>query len=401
MIKKPRLLVVEDEEVVRRNLCTRFTSPPPQFADEYQVPGFEVTPAATGVEAEKLLGEAEKRKQPYDVLVLDLGLPRANPKDREEEEVGLGLLRSAVRETSCAAVVIQSHHDDRPTIIRTLQHGVADFIPKPYQPEQLLRAVFRAYRKGQYRSSEAWGRFKNEHLLKQITTWMYREGQGSVADRMGRAASEGVAEVLRRLGGVERHLNKGEPWDGAEEIHRGVSEVRDAALSILDRCAEARQLPGGSSPVLQPVVLTELLEGVLDRLSLGIAYKRLTLEFDPGPRMVLSTFEEDVKSIIDAIVFQAIDAAPLCTGLKVGVDRLGPGQVAVRVTAREVCRPVCYPYNAEAYLPGQEVVGCWGLALARRLAHDVYGHIAEEVTAQGQTVSLYLPTVDDAPTTDG
>lgn len=112
-----RVLVVDDAMFIRhviRDLLTQH--------------GHEVVgEAANGVEAVD-----RYRELLPDVTTLDITMP---------EKDGITALREILVDHPDAKVIMCSALKDRPTVLRALQAGAADYIVKPVKPERVLEAV--------------------------------------------------------------------------------------------------------------------------------------------------------------------------------------------------------------------------------------------------------------------
>jgi two-component system alkaline phosphatase synthesis response regulator PhoP len=115
---KPRILVVEDEEAVRRLI--RAT-----LSDE----GYEIEESSTGES-----GMEQLRSRDVDLLVLDLQLPKMNGWQVLEAMRREGL-RDQVR------VMILTAQSQESDILRGWQMGVDHYCMKPFEPDELLAAV--------------------------------------------------------------------------------------------------------------------------------------------------------------------------------------------------------------------------------------------------------------------
>jgi two-component system OmpR family response regulator len=125
-----RLLVVEDDPILLRQLRERLGSE-----------GYAVDAAIDGAEA-AFLGSSE----PYDAIVLDLGLPRRD---------GLSVLRSWREEGLSIPVLILTARDHWHDKVLGIDAGADDYLAKPFHMEELLarlRALIR--RAGGHASSE-------------------------------------------------------------------------------------------------------------------------------------------------------------------------------------------------------------------------------------------------------
>lgn len=108
-----RVLVVEDESGLRANL-----------KQALKAAGYVVDVADNGVDAEAL-GHVE----PYDAIVLDLGLPRRS---------GLDVLRSWRARGNPVPVIILTARDAWNEKVAGFQAGCDDYLAKPFHMEELL-----------------------------------------------------------------------------------------------------------------------------------------------------------------------------------------------------------------------------------------------------------------------
>lgn len=124
-----RILIVEDEPLVRQRLlrlCAEWAGARARFD------------AVADLES---AGDRLERSV-YDGLLLDLNLGG---------EDGFELLKRAV----CGryhCVVVSAHHD---RALQAFEHGVLDFVPKPFSRERLGQALDRLLDVGRYRSGSA------------------------------------------------------------------------------------------------------------------------------------------------------------------------------------------------------------------------------------------------------
>ena len=111
-----RILIAEDEEVLRRNLC--------DFLERH---GYEVTGAADGQEAlEKL------REEDYAVLLTDIRMPRMD---------GITLLKRVGAERPETHVLVTTAYATVDTAIEALRLGAFDYLLKPITFEDLLQKL--------------------------------------------------------------------------------------------------------------------------------------------------------------------------------------------------------------------------------------------------------------------
>jgi CheY-like chemotaxis protein len=154
---KLRTLVVEDDryqaEAVN-HVLHEISEDQMKGAD---IDGFEITLVNCASEARKRLEQAEFDKKPFDLLLLDLGLPE-NPGENEKPEMGVEILRLVKAKEAARGIIVISVFKDLEHFVRL---GADDFIGKPYGQEEL-----------QLRTLKVWGLVKERHRRKIVNEIM-------------------------------------------------------------------------------------------------------------------------------------------------------------------------------------------------------------------------------------
>lgn len=115
------VLVVDDEPQLRRALAMNLTAR-----------GYEVHTAGDGTSALTLAAS-----QPFDIIVLDLGLPDLD---------GLDVIR-AIRKESGTPIVVLSARQGSPDKVQALDLGANDYVTKPFDMNELLARLRAAARR--------------------------------------------------------------------------------------------------------------------------------------------------------------------------------------------------------------------------------------------------------------
>jgi two-component system OmpR family response regulator len=123
-----RILVVEDDPILRR-----------QLVDRLGHDGYAVDAAGDGEEA-AFLGATE----PYDAIVLDLGLPKRD---------GLAVLRSWRGAGIAVPVLILTARDHWHDKVLGIDAGADDYLGKPFHVEELLARIRALIRRAQGHAS--------------------------------------------------------------------------------------------------------------------------------------------------------------------------------------------------------------------------------------------------------
>lgn len=113
---RSRILIVDDEPLILEGLERLLT------ARDY-----DVTTANGGCDALIAIG-----KQQFDVVLLDLSMPDLN---------GTEVLRFVSERSADTPVIVVSGESAIDAAIKALRGGAADFVRKPYEPEELLRRI--------------------------------------------------------------------------------------------------------------------------------------------------------------------------------------------------------------------------------------------------------------------
>ncbi|MGD9118194.1 MAG: response regulator transcription factor [Dehalococcoidia bacterium] len=114
-MKRFRILVVDDEERIVHFLTTKL-----------KASGYEVLSAGDGVK-----GLEQVQAQEPDLIVLDLIMPRMN---------GLEMLKQ-LRSFSTVPVIILTAKGADADRIKGLQLGADDYLPKPFNPDELVARI--------------------------------------------------------------------------------------------------------------------------------------------------------------------------------------------------------------------------------------------------------------------
>lgn len=122
-----RVLLVEDDEPVAESLRRGLL--------RY---GFEVTWVATG-------GAALKHEEPYDVVLLDLGLPDTD---------GLDVCK-ALRERGDVPIIVISARSDETDRVVGLELGADDYVSKPFGVREVIARIRAVMRRAQPRTPSA------------------------------------------------------------------------------------------------------------------------------------------------------------------------------------------------------------------------------------------------------
>lgn len=166
------LLIVDDDERIR-TLLQKFL----------MRNGFLVSAARDAAHARRLLGGLE-----FDLIVLDVMMPG---------EDGLSLTR-AVRETHDTPVLLLTAKGEANDRIEGLEAGADDYLPKPFEPKELLLRI------------------------------------NAILRRVPKVDEGGERPKILHLGAVRYDVERGEMWRGEEQVRLTATE--SALMRIFSTC---------------------------------------------------------------------------------------------------------------------------------------------------------------------
>src|ERR1017187_10037890 len=115
-----RILVVDDEETIREIVCSTLS-----------LAHFQTRQAANGIEALSILESGDE----FDLVLSDLMMAEMD---------GIALLERAKERYPGMPIVMVTTVHDISVALQALRNGAYDYLPKPFEREQLLATVRRA-----------------------------------------------------------------------------------------------------------------------------------------------------------------------------------------------------------------------------------------------------------------
>jgi diguanylate cyclase (GGDEF)-like protein/PAS domain S-box-containing protein len=112
----PRILIVDDDPLILESLARLIDAQ-----------NYEATKAGSGQQALGAVG-----KMQFDVILLDLNMPGMD---------GVEVLAKLAERGVATPVIVVSGDNAIDSAVNALRHGAADFIRKPYKPEELLKRI--------------------------------------------------------------------------------------------------------------------------------------------------------------------------------------------------------------------------------------------------------------------
>ncbi|MGB0671774.1 MAG: response regulator [Rhodospirillales bacterium] len=214
MNETPHILVVDDHREIREPLA--------RFLVKH---GLRASQAANAAEARKSL-----RDQAIDLVVLDIMMPG---------EDGLSLCRS-IRETSATPVILLTAMTEDTDRIVGLELGADDYVPKPFNPRELLARIKAVLRRANSLPAERGGELAADVLC--FGRWTLDVNARSLIDEAGVVHALSTGDFLL-LSAFVQHAGRVLTRDQLLDLTRGrraepFDRAIDNAVSRLRRKIE-------------------------------------------------------------------------------------------------------------------------------------------------------------------
>ena len=212
-VRPARLLVVDDEDLLGRTLCTYFTAK-----------GHEVVTCTSGQEA-----LARPDLQGFDLLITDLQLPQMD---------GIEVITRALAAQPDMAAILMTGHASVDSAVQALRHGAVDYVQKPFSFKALEAVVERALQMQRLKQANRLLSLTSQYPIKTITA-MVRAYNGPFIRNlslkaMGPEINTEImykAQIMRaRVAEIPAHLD----WsDQAERMAKRKVSLRVSTTSKL------------------------------------------------------------------------------------------------------------------------------------------------------------------------
>lgn len=378
----PRLLCVEDVPDQVQHLVRRFTKPRPNEVEMYGLEGFAVDTALTAAEARARLAEATHSMRPYDVVLLDLGLPR-EAGDTFDPLVGLELLDALKKEFAfgAGAVVVHSSYQQVQYFVQLLRAGAADFVSKLDDLGTVFAAVVGTYRKSIEKDKNRW----NERRRLDAERWLLAQASFFTIDRMARETTAAVARIQARIRGMPVAATAGCDTEISTLLAGLDAGLEDITLAL----ARARLMPGGSNNRVEALAMSDAAVQAVSSLREDFYLRRVVTRLDVVDQANLRTFAPDLQLLLTECLLAALETA-------------NPGQVvAIQLTSHPGPRVAVSDVSPlsegdarridreEAIWPHHGRI--WRLAFIRQLARSLGGDMQLQSTTTGCRLEIQLP----------
>jgi response regulator of citrate/malate metabolism len=388
---KPRVLIVEDDprqlQAIKHFLDAISTD-----SRDLGIDHFDSDLALTVEEAERFF--TQSNGEPYDLLLLDLSIPRKEGAP-ELAENGQELLEKVRREGAAKEVVVISIWYVVDQVARAFRSGAVDFIAKPYTIDVLQAKVIECWKRLLVKEST---RLLGEERISDLVPY----AEKGLAHRFTACFSSLVQAVAHGTEDIERYMQERYSLDrrkDSQDFFFKCLKWQEDSVAKAKSEWEALQTSLLSPNETSRVETVEtLLKDIHQSLRPCLIVKNVTLECLDESTTEILTFEHDVRAVLKEIIVGTMhklddyDETRRTIHVKVGNAN---GQVKVSFTDR--LEPIS-PEDAKNINEGSNIAPHrrfereWGLSVVQHIAMRGGGRLEIEPQAQGNVVTYLIPS---------
>lgn len=360
------VLIVEDDKWQVAGTKNDLDNFPNEEKLQLGIGGFKVQVAGSLDEAKRLLILATDT--PYDLLLLDLGLPQTEGGQEEDPDNGFKIIEMVRTSGAAKEVLVISRFFQYDNVRRAFQGGALDFLAKPYKRDEL-----------QARVAECWKRVlakESQKILKQRIQKLIPYDEKKLARGFSKQFSRFTQNVIDEAEEIERELGErlglDAKRDRQDSLLRHLAALREAVRTATQEWTKAQAALSAADERSRVCSLAELLQQLRDELLPCLKVKNVALSLLPGEQPRILSFEDDARAVLKEIVVGALAELH---------DFGDPTQINITVTQTAEYAKVCFsgdpirvrPQLVQAFKNGtaprrgdfgQE----WGLVIAQHIA---------------------------------
>ena len=399
MSKRPitnvRMLVVEDKPKARDLLLLYLNSLDEIVRTNIGIGEVSIDAANAVVNAKQSLMAAAS---PYDLVLLDLRLPKESPDDGTEDiSNGQDLLEFILSSRSARGVVVVSAYGDYQFVRDALKAGAIDFVRKPVDQVTFESVVLNALVRLMTQETE--------RLLHQRVFDLIAHSQLGLAHGFRQVFFTLLKGVTVAAEGFERDARDRFGVDSAKDPADSLALLFNAHREAIEKAREdwaaiqAELAPASSA--FDTANVSEMLQSIKARLEPALVVKRVLVTENNVFDRPVHTFEKDVEVVLGEIIAGALseikDPAKvhkIKLSFKVEDTRVG-------VVFEDDLDPIPEKH-ARVINEGLRIITdanfgrAWGLSVAKHVALRGGGEI-EVATKHGKNVvTYYIPLADHA-----
>jgi len=392
-----RVLVIENVSMTLKFIVLGLKAISAETKERHRIDDIEVHTARSVSEASYLLDEAASSR-PYDVLILDLSIPRLPENSDESPDYGMDIINTAKAKDAVKEIIVYSVFTSFDYVADAFRRGAVDFIVKKNKADlqPLERAVLSAWDRSITRQSA--------RLLDERIRTLAPFADRLLAYRFSVCFSRLVQAIKQESEAMQGYLSErflldlsvdsdDPPLSYLIQIGNSLGEASQEWSILQASLTRGNETPG---EIGVGDAVTNVLSGLLPCLTI----KRAKVTPPEPNQLSVLTFAQDVPTVIKEILLGALydlpDNGSKTTEIEISIVKEG---AYAKVGFRDTLKPISAAdeINRASIIPPSDHFGReWGLSVAQQIALRGGGRL--EVTASdfGNTISYLIPLINHA-----
>jgi CheY-like chemotaxis protein len=396
---KTRVLLVEDIDHQLGALRKDIQLIPEDQRHTYGIDDFDIEEASCANEALQKLAKAKTDDRPYDVLVLDLGLP-LNKGDIERPQNGYKVLEMVKQSGAAKGVIVLSVFSHYSYVVDAFHGGAIDFIEKEFPlrdkiQERVLRNLASVFAG------------ESNHILEERIKDLIPYAEKGLAHRFTATFSTLINSITHAASEIEKYAREryglDNERDAQDALIRQLREHRESVSKARQEWANLQAQLATGDEIPQVEVIEDLLSGINADLLPCLTVKKTNLHFDlsqSGKSPVL-TFQQDVRAVLKEIIIGGLSELPNYHGSQIIKVMVETNNTRAVVRFEDELKPILKA-DADAINEGYSIVPdpkfgrAWGLSVAQHIALHGGGELIVEPKDHGNIITYRIPLANHA-----
>lgn len=396
---KPRVLIVENDKIQLLGIRDDLMSISSKRLKKLGIDSFVCDLAESVEDAEAFF---EKTGEcPYDLLILDLGIPKRTGDKKDPIENGKKLLEKAKKEGKTKEVIVVSVWNIGIVVTETFRNGAIDFVAKPFRTEFLQARVLDCWKRLLIKEGK---QMLNEKRISDLVPY----AEKGLAYRFNKCFFEFMKEVKYSNQDLEKHMQERyglyRQKDGDDVFFRRLDEQDNSMAKAKTEWDELQHSLSASteSSETSDIKITREIETLIREIHQNLLpcfiIKNVQLKIQDKSTSGIISFGDDVSAIIREIIIGAlIDLTNYNTPRHIINIRAENINQQVRVTFSDKLEHISNT-DAENINKGSNISPYrrfgreWGLSVVQHIAMRGFGRLEIEPQADGNVINYFIPT---------
>lgn len=387
-----KILVIEDDPPQLRGNKRDIETIPEATLRELGIGSFVFHLAHDVEEAERFLSQAAG--SPYDLVMLDLGLPIAGDGPRPVEN-GQRLLERIRQGGLAKEIIVISVFWEAAQVARAYRNGVVDFVAKPFETKELQTRFIRCWKQllGK-ESARLLGEMRSDELV--------QYAEKGLAHRFTACFSGLVQSVVHNGEEIEQYIHERYDLDRLKDsqdpLFRLLKSQHDVVAKRQGEWAELRDSLISPNDSLR----AENVESLFAQISRSVlpctVVKNFKLNLLTEEKYEVSTFADDVGAVLKEIIVGGMREVPDYDFQRQEMEiRIQSADEQVRIIFADRLQPIddedAKVINQGMSLPPfRRFDRAWGLSVVQHVAMRGGGRLEIRPQPKGNVVTYYVPS---------